>query len=348
MKQKPFTDLLRFILLLSIATALLLIEGSETGRVHALKQKTLRVATLGNRSGKMAIEAKKAIRRVYKDTEGRVKVRMYWSGSAGDDETVLRKMRVGQIDGTFLNVDILRRIVPMAMILAAPRTYTNYRQVAAVRKELSPEFEKVAMKNGFKVFNWIDIGKLRIFSATPIRTYRDILKTRAWLYEHSPLLKEFYRMIGATGVPVGLTSVYSALQTGMIDLVWASCFTASVLRWYVKMKYFSPPAGFIQGAFVIRKAFWDSLTKSDQAALVRMSKENANSIQAELRKTDERTFHRLKKRGMKRIAFQNTQEWRAMGKRLREKMIGRIYDRQTLSRVEKIVAKYPDRPSDRL
>lgn len=339
---------LRYYLISSLLIICFSTKDTSPLIAQVVDQKVLKVATLASRSGRAAREAKRAIKKVYRDSDGRVKVRIYWNGSAGDEETVLRKMRAGQIDGTFLGVSILRHIVPMSMIMVAPSTYTNYRQVAAVRKELSAEFEGVAWKNGFKIFNWIDIGKTRIFSSEPIKKPHDILKMRAWLYKHSPLLKEFYRLIGVTGVPIGLTGVYSALQTGIINLVWASCFTASILRWTSKMSYISPPVGILQGAFVIRKQFWESLKKEDRAALANMSKDNANSIQSELRRSDENSFRRLQKRGVKVVDFTRVDLWDAVSKRLRDKMVGRLYSRKLLTRVEKIVKMYPDQPSDRI
>jgi hypothetical protein len=77
-------------------------------------------------------------------TNGEVQVRVYWGGAAGDDKDVLRKMRAGQIDGTALGLDVMSQVVREAMVLATPGLYTNYKQVDAVRAELTPDFDAEA------------------------------------------------------------------------------------------------------------------------------------------------------------------------------------------------------------
>jgi hypothetical protein len=51
------------------------------------------------------------------------------------------------------------------------------------------------------------------------------------------------------------------------------------------------------------------------------------------------------KRGVTEIAFEDMPEWLKAGKRLREMMVGRLYNRQTLERVEAIIARFPDDPT---
>jgi TRAP-type C4-dicarboxylate transport system substrate-binding protein len=166
---------------------------------------------------------------------------------------------------------------------------------------------------------------------------------RPWLYEESPLLKEFYRMIGATGIPVGLAEVYGTLQTGMINVVWSSSILAALLRWHSKTKYVSAmPVGVIQGAFVFSRRFWDSLLEHEREAILDMADRDRRTIQKEMRKADERVYKSLMKRGITPVEWEDREKWRAVGKRLRDRMVGRIYSRELLTRVEKIVAKYPD------
>lgn len=327
-----------------LAVFLPLLPGFSIQSAQAKNQYVLKVATIVPRSGSSARYAKKAIRRLEKRTDNRVTARVYWGGAVGDEETVLKKMRLGQIDASELGLDIIRNFVPQAMVLAAPQTYTTYKQVDAVREVFTPEFNRIAYSNGFLITSWGDAGILRIFSTKPVKRLKDFRAMRPWVYKHSPLLKEFYRMIGCSGVPIGLTDVYSALKVGLVDLVWGSALTTSLLQWHAKIQYVSEPTGLIQGGAVITRRFWDRLAKHDQEAILKMVEEERNEIQEEVRETDDKMYQRLLKRGIKPYEFTNIEEWLAAGKRLRDKMVGRLYSREMLSRVEKVIAKYPDRP----
>jgi TRAP-type C4-dicarboxylate transport system substrate-binding protein len=334
----------RAFIIVLLAVLLPLLPGSSVESAQAKDRFILKIATIVPRTGTTARYAKKAIRRLEKRTNNRITARVYWGGAVGDEETVLKKMRMGQIDASYLGLDIIRSFVPQAMVMAAPQTYTTYQQVDAVREVFTPEFNRIAYGNGFVITSWGDAGILRIFSAKPVKSLKDFRAMRPWVYKHSPLLKEFYRLIGCSGVPVGLTEVYSALKIGLIDLVWGSALVTSLMQWHAKTKYVSEPTGLIQGGAVITRRFWDQLAKSDQDAINKMVEEERKEIQQEVRKVDVTMYRRLIKRGIKPYEFTNVEEWIAAGKKLRDKMVGRLYTREMLSRVEKLIAKYPDKP----
>jgi TRAP-type transport system periplasmic protein len=303
----------------------------------------VKIATMMPRTGEAARAMQEFLKKLDQRTGSHVTARIYWSGVAGDDEIVLRKMRAGQIDSTYLGLEIIRNFVPQAMVLGAPQTYTTYEQVDAVRKALTPEFNETAYRNGFVILNWIDAGMVRIFSQKPIKRLQDFKQMRPWVYDRSPLLKEFYRMIGCAGVPVKLIDVYSALQIGLIDVIWGSAFTTTLMNWHGKMKYVSEPTGLIQGATVVTRQFWDAIGERNQKITIETFEEERKKIQDEMRRADDAMYKRLLKRGITPVRFENVNEWLAAGKELRTKMVGRLYSREMLTRVENIIAKYPDR-----
>ncbi len=334
----------RTLVIVLLAILLPLLPGSSTEPAQAKHQAVLKIATIVPRTGATARYAKKGIHRLEKRTDNRITARVYWGGVVGDEETVLKKMRMGQIDASYLGLDIIRNFVPQAMVMAAPQTYTTYQQVDAVREVFTPEFNRIAYGNGFMITSWGDAGILRIFSTKPVKSLKDFRAMRPWVYKHSPLLKEFYRLIGCSGVPVGLTDVYSALKIGLVDLVWGSALTTSLMRWHAKTKYVSEPTGLIQGGAVVTRRFWDRLAKRDQDAILKMVEEERKEIQEEVREVDDTMYRKLLKRGIKPYEFTNIEEWLAAGKKLRDKMVGRLYSREMLDRVEKVIAKYPDKP----
>lgn len=306
----------------------------------------IKVATMAPRTKRTVLRSKKFNAKLKEATQGRVEFRTYYGGVMGDDHTVLRKIKSGQIDASAFGSSMVANFVRQAAVLNAPRTFTNYKQVDAVRRELSPDFNEEAFRNGFKVLSWWDFGKVRMFSKSPVRTISDLTKMRPWLYPHSPLLRQFYKNNGVTGVPLGIREVYGALQVGMIDTVWASAVVAMALRWNTKIKYMSEPLGIIQGAFVLSRKTWDKLSPEDQVPLMKMIADNRVEFQAEIRKADGDSYRRMLKRGLRLVKFKNTKEWQASGMKLRKQMIGRVYNKALLDRVEAIAAKYKDPNSD--
>jgi TRAP-type C4-dicarboxylate transport system substrate-binding protein len=323
---------------------LLTFPGARLLSAESKEKIVLKVATVLPQYGESASQSKKAIRLLEERTGGRVTARMYWSGVAGDDKTVLRKMRVGQIDATYMGLEVIQYLVPQVMVLAAPNTFTTYPQVDAVREALTPEFNEIAYRQGLKILGWGDVGLMRVFSTKPIHQLGDFRSQRPWLYEDSALLKEFYRVVGCNGVPLGIVDVYGGLRTGLIEAVWASALVAVMLRWHSFLKYVSTPVGLIQGGFVLRRAFWEALDQRDQQAMLQMAKEYKIELQKYVREYDKRTYKRILERGITLVKFRDVPEWVKASKHLRDKMVGRLYERQMLDKVEAIVSRYPDDP----
>lgn len=313
----------------------------------AAEQIVLKVAVPIPRSQEVAIEAKKYNDKLAAMTDNAVQVRIYWGGAAGDDVDVLRKMRAGQMDGAPLSLELVSQFVRQALVLASPALWNNYKQVDAARQALTPQMDQEAYDNGFKVMAWADVGRLRILSKKPVQTLADFKTMRPWLYPQSEMLKEFYRSIGATGVPLGIAEVYGGLQTSMIDVVWASSLVAAALQWHSGTQYISERGlGFISGAFVFRRQAWESLPKLVQDSMLKLTSERAHENQIDLRKQDERTYQRLVQRGHIPLKAKNEKEWWDAGKNLRQRMIGRIYTKELVEKAEQIAAKYAEAPEE--
>jgi TRAP-type transport system periplasmic protein len=321
--------------------AAVLCVGSDTG-AKAADQQVLKVALAIPRSQEIAIEVKKYNDELGTLTNNAVQVRVYWGGSAGDDTDVLRKMRTGQMDAAPLSLELLSSFVRQALVLQSPGLFTNYKQVDAVRSQLTPAMDTEAFSNGFKIMGWGDVGRLRLLSKQPVTSIADFKKMRPWLYPQSETLKEFYKIAGATGVPLGIVEVYGGLQTNMIDVVWISAVLGAALQWHTATHYITEQGlGFINGAFVIRRGAWDALPEIAQKSMLKLADERKQKNQIDLRKADERSYMKLVERGHKPVKLQ-LDEWRKVGQTLRTRMVGRVYTQELVGKAEKIASQFPD------
>jgi TRAP-type C4-dicarboxylate transport system substrate-binding protein len=321
--------------------AAVLCVGSDTG-AKAADQQVLKVALAIPRTQEIAIEVKKYNDELGALTNNAVQVRIYWGGSAGDDTDVLRKMRTGQMDAAPLSVELVSSFVRQCLVLQSPALFTNYKQVDAVRAQLTPAMDKEAYDNGFKVMGWGDVGRLRLLSKQAVTSVADFKKMRPWLYPQSDTLKEFYKLIGATGVPLGVVEVYGALQTNMIDVVWVSAVLGAALQWHSGTHFITEQGlGFINGAFVIRRGAWDALPEVVQKSMLKLADDRRIKNQLDIRKADERAYLKLVERGHKPVTLQ-LDEWRKLGVTLRGKMVGRVYTQELVDKAQKIASQYPD------
>lgn len=341
MKRNPLLNR-AFVALLLCALGLALVPGAA--RVAAANTVVLKFALMVPRTPELAVEEKKYNKRLAELTDNQVQVRVYWGGAAGDEQDVVRKMRTGQIDGSPIGLDVLSQFVRECLVLQTPALFQNYSQVDAVRKELTPSFDEEAYRNGFKALVWGDIGRLRLFSKQKIAKISDFKSVRPWLYPASQMLKEFYKQIGATGVPLGIAEVYGGMQTGMIDTFWGTSALSTALQWHRTAQYVSARGlGFIGGAVVMRREAWESMPESGKKGMTDIIEERALEGQLEIRKVDDKIFKRLLERGYTGIEPTNEAEWWDAGRQLRRHLVGRIYTEELVNKAEAIALKYADK-----
>jgi hypothetical protein len=107
------------------------------------------------------------------------------------------------------------------------------------------------------------------------------------------------------------------------------------------MRYVSASGrGFINGALVISRRSWEALPADVRQTLAGMARKNNDRVQHWMRQADRPVYRRLLGRGLTPVGLEDIERWNWAGKRLRESMVGRLYTRPLLRRVEAIIEKY--------
>lgn len=321
-------------ILLLLCLGLLISGDSFVSEAGAEAAHTIRVATLAPRQSPIGQEYQKLKVGLKEATNGEVSLQMYSGGVAGDESTVVRKMRVGQLDGALITSAGLGAIVRPVLVLQAPGLITTYPELKLVRDELGPDFKALFLRNGYELIAWGDAGRIRMFSKEKIREPADLRKARPWAWRDSATMQAFLKAAGANGVLLGLPEVYSSLQTGMIDTVIASSIAVMAFQWFTKLKTMAKQSsGIVVGAFIIKKDKMDSLPASAQEYL-RTKVPPLNS-----REDDDEATQKLRKRLSVTNLGAYGNAWKAVQYQARWSLAGRLYSKALLERVGEIVGR---------
>jgi TRAP-type C4-dicarboxylate transport system substrate-binding protein len=315
-------------------------SGAEAPVEKVKPTHQLRIATLAPRQSGQGKSFQQLRKELKEKTNGAVELKMYHGGVAGDEETVVRKMRVGQLDGALLTSTGLSALVPQVLVLQAPGLIRSYPVLDDVRSELGPELEALFDKAGYKLVSWGDSGQIRIFSQHKVQHPNDLRNVRPWVWRGSITMRAFIEAAGANGVTMGLPEVFSALQTGMVDTVISSSIGVLAFQWHTRLKTISKPGGgIVVGAYVIRKDKLAALPQEAQDHILNSAIEHASEFREGGRKLDESASQALLERLKAVNLWRNQHAWEAVMRDARNSLVGRIYSRSLLSRVEKICGK---------
>lgn len=273
---------------------------------HAEETYVLKFATLAPQGSTwMNIIADWATK-VEKESQGRLKFKLYSGGVSGDEPDVLRKIRFGQLHGGAMTGHGIGYIYSPARVLEIPFLFRSYDEVDHVRAQLMPGIREGFRKNGFELLGWMEVGFIQLFSQEPIYSLEDMRKRRIWLWQGDPLGKAFFAAGGISPIPLPITEVYTSLATGLIDTTIAPPLGAIALQWFSKTPYMTsiPVMDGIGGLLVARK-FYESLPPDLQQLLLRTGAEASGRLLVETRRDNEKSLKVLKDHG---VIFTN--EWK--------------------------------------
>ena len=215
---------------------------------------------------------------------GTIDVRIYPGGIAGDDSVMVRKMRVGQLNGAALTGDGMASIAAEMRIFEMPMLIRNDAELDYLRSRLSGELEAIALAQGFKILAWSDVGWVYLFSTQPIADPDGARRSHMWTATGDTSWLQALKSTGYKPVALPTTEILSGLQSGLIDAFNAPPVAALSSQWFGLAKNmmdlrWSP----FVGAVVVTTRFWDAIPPAQQGPLQEAARRATAQAQTEVR-----------------------------------------------------------------
>ena len=280
--------------------ALLATASSQAAETHVLKFATL--APAGSTWMKAFDAWGKELARA---SRGRLVVKFYPGGIAGDEPDMLKKIRFGQLQGAALAGHGIGEIFPPARILEAPFLFRDHAEIDAVRARVQPAIEKGFRDNQYELLAWMEVGNVHFFSTKPLANLDELARRRIWQWQGDRFIAAFFDANGWGAVALPITEVYPALATGLVDTVVSTPLASIALQWSGKTPYMSTRAMATGiGAVVVSRKFFMGLPADLQALLKRTGGSLSQRLIADTRRDDSKSLALLAKRTQPMAAFQ--------------------------------------------
>jgi TRAP-type C4-dicarboxylate transport system substrate-binding protein len=318
----------------------LLVSLLAASAVHAQEIK-IRIATQAP-EGTVWLDALKDIqKKVKKGTKDRIKFEFFPNGTQGDEKAVIERMEVGVIHGGLFTGIGLGEILPMVRILEVPFLYDTKEEIDAVKKELEAEIVKGFADKGFTFLGWAEVGWAYIFSKKKSANLAQLRQRKIWVWQGDPLAEKTFKEYGLSGVPLPLTDVLTSLQTGMIDSVYNSPYGLVGLQWHRNVKYMSRmTVGHGTGALLVSTKQWEKIRPKWRGRIAKVARKRLDVLLKEVREKNEETVKELEESGVTVIPIPSEEmpEYRKLGAKVADSLCGKLWKKELLVRVRKIVA----------
>jgi TRAP-type C4-dicarboxylate transport system substrate-binding protein len=276
-------------------------------------------------------------------TKGNVEIKVYYGGSQGDEQDVLRKIRIGQLQGGIFTGKTLGDINGDVRTMEIPFTFNNNREKALkTLKNLTPYFSENFEKKKFKSLATFEIGQIYLVSQKKVLDLNGIKTLKIWSWEGDPVVNTMFETMNLIGVPLALPDVLSSLTTGVIDAAYAPGIGIISLQWNTKVKYVVDfPISYSVGAFVITSDAWSKISPADQKLVSEISKRYETEINNTNEKDNKDAFNSMKAQKIEFIKFSDADVKMAQTHRLQiiKKLKGKLFSEAALTKVEAELAK---------
>jgi TRAP-type C4-dicarboxylate transport system substrate-binding protein len=275
---------------------------------------TIKIATLSPDGSAWMKTMKAAGDEIYQKTEQRVKFRFYPGGVMGNDKAVLKKIRIGQLQGAAISGGALATYAPDTQVYNLPMLFQSYEQVDYVRAKIDKDIMQDFEKAGWVNFGLAEAGFAFMMSKNPIVTPDDLKQNKVWVPSNDPASEAAAESFGIAPTPLHLGDVLAGLQTGLVNAVTTSPIAAIALQWHTQVDYINNlPLVYLYGILAIdKKAFDKKISAEDQKIVREVMGKAFKTIDTQNREDNKAAYAAILEQGIKELSPNavEQQQWR--------------------------------------
>lgn len=247
-----------------IAASLSLV--SFTSQAAEISSRNLKMPIVNAIDHPQGVGAKVFVDEIAKNTDNKIKIRIFPNGTLGGEQQVASAMQGGTIEVSMMSPAQIVGTVPEFVVLDFPFSFKNEAQADAV---LDGPFGQKLMdympEKGWVGLAYMEQGYRSISNnKLPITKLEDIkgLKIRTIL---NPLYIDMLNELGANAVPMPMPELYTAMETRTVDGQENPETSVDANKFYEVQKYFSGTRHIYNPQMLmVSKKLWDSLSADEK------------------------------------------------------------------------------------
>jgi len=273
------------------------------------------------------------------DSDGEVTLRIFAGGVAGDEGSLIRKMRIGQLQAAALSNAALTAIDRSAYAVMLPLMFESYEEWDYVRAIINEELEARLEQKGFIVLAWSDAGWVYFFSKKPVRTPSQLQGLRLAASATDTVAVDILKWAGFRPIPITTADTIPGLQTGLVDAVPLPTILANVSQFYQYAKNMTNLKWVpLQGAILMHQRAWSRLSRPQQNAVRKAAEQAGNQLKQEIRRQEIAALRAMVRRGLKvwDVDEAAREEWHRAAQAAYPQIRGKLLSPELFDKVQRL------------
>jgi TRAP-type C4-dicarboxylate transport system substrate-binding protein len=310
---------------------------------------TFKIATVVPDGTSWMKEMRAGAEEIKKRTDGRVAFRFYPGGIMGNDASVLRKMRVGQLHGGALSGGGLAMLYPESQVYSIPFIFRDYGEVDHARRQMDPLLLAGLKERGYISFGISEGGFSYLMSSAPVGGVDDLKGLKVWVPEGDEIARAAFEASGISPISLPITDVLTGLQTGLIDTIANSPMGTIALQWHTQVKHLThSPLIYVYGSMVVSAKQYNKLSTADQQVVSEVMGSVFKRLNELNRRDNEGALLALQKQGIEFVtpSEAETKRWRDSLNVAMDKLLADgLFDPAMLQQMKGHLQGYRETPS---
>jgi len=289
----------------------------------------------------------KALRRIAVDwntvSKGRVKVKVFAGGIAGDEPNMVRKIRINQLQAAAITGVGLGSIVEDIYAVQLPLLIRTTEEMEYVMAEMESTLNRMLQEKGFTMVAWFLAGWAHLFSKTPAVTPGEVKRLKLQVDYSAPTITQAWKQMGFRVVPVASTEVLTALQSDMIEAFLLTPLTAAAMQWFGLAKNMMdlPIAPMISG-IIISERVWNGIPDDLKPKLLSIVEQHLVTLSRESAALEEEAMAIMLEYGLQihPVAPQVEEQWERVISEGLDLITGKVVSTDILEEVKMHLEEY--------
>lgn len=210
-------------------------------------------------------------------TNGDLEIKVFPGGVLGDEKQMIEQAQMGAIDMIRVSMAPVAAILPEIEVFTLPYVFRDEDHMHKVidgdiGKQIGDKLTSNP-KSRLVFLGWMDSGTRNLITKNPVAKPEDLngMKIRV---QGSPVALATLKDMGASAVAMGVSEVYSGLQTGVIDGAENNPPTYIAHNYMPVAKNYTLSGHFIIPEMLLySKAKWDKLKPEQQQTILKLARE---------------------------------------------------------------------------
>lgn len=272
-----------------------------------------KIATVIPEGSQWMTEMRAAAGLIKERTDGRVVLKFYAGGVMGNDKKVLRKIRIGQLQGAAFTANGIAERYPDIVIYGLPLLFDSYDEAEYVRERMDAVLMQGLEDAGFVSFGFAGGGFAKLMGSHPVDHLDDLKGKRVWVPEGDRVSYAAMEALDLAPVVSPITDVLISLESKLLEYIATPPVGAIVLQWYTKVQYVTDiPLAYTLGLLAVDKRAFGKLSDSDQLVFREVMTDVYRRFDEQNRKDDKKAEEALVANGLEIVQLQPDEKprWR--------------------------------------